>query len=65
MPGDERWASINTRALAAAAQLVAVVLVVAFLVVQFAGGDALPYAGIGAVFGVSYLGALAWIRSRS
>ena len=65
MPGDERWASINTRALAAAAQVVAVVLVVAFLVVQFAGGDALPYAGIGAVFGVSYLGALAWIRSRS
>jgi hypothetical protein len=65
MPGDERWASINTRALAAAAQVVAVVLVVAFLVVQFGGGDALPYAGISAVFGVAYLGALAWIRTRS
>ena len=65
MPGDERWASINSRALAAAAQVVAVVLVVAFLIVQFGGGDATPYAGIAAVFGVSYLGALAWIRSRS
>jgi hypothetical protein len=65
MPGDERWAAINTRALAAAAQVLAIVLVIAFLVVQFGGGDAMPYAWIGAVFGVSYLGALAWIRSRS
>lgn len=62
---DERWASINIRALAAAAQIVAVVLVAAFLVVQFGGGDATPYAWVGAVFGVSYLGALAWIRTRS
>ena len=65
LPGDERWASINMRALAVAAQVVAVVLVIAFVVVQFGGGDATPYALLGAVFGVSYLGALAWIRSRS
>jgi len=65
MPGDERWASINSRALAVAAQVVAVALVVAFVVVQFGGGDATPYALIAAVFGLAYLGALAWIRSRS
>lgn len=65
MAADERWASINSRALGAAAQVVAVVLVIAFVVIQFGGGDATPYAAIGAVFGVSYLGALAWIRSRS
>ena len=65
LPGDERWASINVRALAVAAQVVAVVLVLAFVVVQFGGGDATPYAWLGAVFGVAYLGALVWIRSRS
>jgi len=65
LPTDERWASINGRALSLAAQLVAVALVVAFLVVSFTGGDALPYAWVGAVFAVTYLGAIFWYRSRS
>jgi cobalamin synthase len=65
MPRDERWASINLRALSLAAQLIAVVLVGAFLVTQFGGGDSTPYAWLGAVFALGYLGGLMWYRSRS
>jgi hypothetical protein len=45
--------------------VVALVLVVAFLVTTFAGGDAMPYAWVGAVFGIAYLGGIAWYRLRS
>ena len=65
LPRDERWASINLRALSLAAQMVAVVLVLAFLATTFAGGDALPSAWVGAVFAAGYLGGLAWYRCRS
>ena len=65
LPRDERWESINLRALSLAAQLIAVVLVGAFLVTQFGGGDSTPYAWVGAVFAVTYLGGLAWYRNRS
>jgi hypothetical protein len=65
LPRDERWASINLRALSLAAQLVAVVLVLVFLATEFAGGDALPYAWVGATLAVGYLGGLVWYRSRS
>ena len=65
LPTDERWNSINLRALSLAAQLIAVALVVAFLVASFSGGDALPYAWLGAVFAAAYLGGLLWYRSRS
>jgi cobalamin synthase len=65
LPRDERWESINLRALSFAGQLIAVVLVGAFLVTQFGGGDSTPYAWVGAVFGVGYLGGLVWYRSRS
>jgi hypothetical protein len=58
LPRDERWESINLRALSLAGQLIAVVLVGAFLVTQFSGGDSMPYAWVGAVFGVGYLGGL-------
>lgn len=64
MPPDERWESINLRALSAAAQVIAVVLVVAFLVSAFAGADPMPYAWLGAVFAAAYLGSLAWYRAR-
>jgi O-antigen/teichoic acid export membrane protein len=43
----------------------AVVLVGAFLVTQFGGGDSTPYAWVGAVFAVGYLGGLVWYRRRS
>ena len=65
LPRDERWASINLRALSLAGQLVAVVLVLAFLTTEFAGGDAQPYAMVGAIFALGYLGGLAWYRSKS
>jgi cobalamin synthase len=65
LPRDERWESINLRALSLAGQLIAVVLVGAFLVTQFSGGDSMPYAWVGAVFAVGYLGGLLWYRSRS
>ena len=65
LPRDERWESINLRALSLAAPLVSVVLVGAFLVTQFGGGDSTPYAWVGAVFAVTYLGGLAWYRNRS
>jgi hypothetical protein len=65
LPRDERWESINLRALSLAAQVTAVVLVGAFLVTQFGGGDSTPYAWVGVVFAVGYLGGLVWYRSRS
>jgi len=65
LPRDERWEWINLRALSLAAQLIALVLVVAFLATQFGGGDSTPYAWVGAVFGVAYLGGLLWYRGRS
>jgi len=65
LPVDERWASINQRALASAAQIIAAVLLGAFLIVEFGGGDAMPYAAMAAVFGLAYLGSMMWYRWRS
>ena len=65
LPRDERWASINVRALSIAAQVIAIVLVVGFLVTQFTGGDADTYARLGAIFAVAYLIGLVWYRWRS
>ena len=64
LPIDERWESINNRALSLAAQVIAVILLAAFLVTQFGGGDAMPYASMIAVFAVAYLGGIAWFRWR-
>ena len=65
MPRDERWESINLRALSMSAQVLAVALLVAFLASEFGGGDATAYAWLGALFGATYLGGLAWYRGRS
>ena len=65
LPVDERWSSINERALAAAAQVIAVAMVGTFIVVEFSGGDAMPYAYMTAVFAVAYLGFILWFRWRS
>lgn len=65
MPRDERWDTINLRALSLAAQVLAVALVAAFLVTRFQGGDAMPYALMGGLFGFAYLGGIAWYRARS
>jgi Na+/H+ antiporter NhaD/arsenite permease-like protein len=63
LPSDERWVSINLRALSFAGQVIAVVLVVAYLVTQFSGGDSTAYAQLGAV-GPPTRG-LVWYRARS
>ncbi len=65
LPRDERWESINLHALSLAAQLVAVLLVTAFLVTQFGGLDSTPYAWLGAAFAAAYLGGLVWYRRQS
>jgi Na+/H+ antiporter NhaD/arsenite permease-like protein len=65
LSADERWTSINVRALSVAAQVLAVVIVVGFLVSQFQGGDTDTYARLGAIFAAAYVGGLFWYRSRS
>ncbi len=65
LPVDERWMSINHRALAAAAQVMAVFLSAAFIGTEFAGGDAMPYAWSALVLVVAYLTATLWYRWRS
>jgi len=42
-----------------------VALVASFLVTQFQGGDAMPYALMGGLFGLAYLAGIAWYRARS
>lgn len=65
LPRDERWTSINVRALSMAAQVMAVVIVIGFLATQFGGGETDTYARLGAIFAVAYVGGLIWYRSRS
>jgi hypothetical protein len=65
LPRDERWTSINVRALAVAAQVMGVVIVIAFLATQFGGGETDTYARLGAIFAVAYIGGLVWYRGRS
>jgi hypothetical protein len=65
IPRDERWESINLRALSLAAQVIAVAIVGAFLVTEFSGADATPYAWLGALFAAMYLGGILWYRQRS
>jgi hypothetical protein len=64
-PRDERWESIHLRALSVAAQALAVLLAAAFLVTLLEGGDAAPYAWLGAGFVAAYIVAVVWYRARS
>lgn len=65
LPVDERWISINDRALARAAQVMAVFLSVLFVGVELTGGDAMPYAWSALVLVVAFLTATLWYRWRS
>jgi hypothetical protein len=65
MPRDERWESINHRALSLSAQVIAIALVGAFLITRFGGADATPYAWLGALFAATYLVGILWYRQRS
>jgi hypothetical protein len=63
-PVDERWELMNQEAAAWALGLSAVVVLVAFVVVDAAGGDWQPYAFIGAVMAIAYAGSLGVLRLR-
>jgi hypothetical protein len=65
VPVDERWRSINQRALATTAQLMALVLVASFLGVEATGGDGMPYAWTACVLALGYLGSILWFRWRT
>jgi hypothetical protein len=65
VPVDERWASINQRALASAAVVIAVATVGAFVIVEYSGGDPMPYALMASIFALAYLGSILWFRWRS
>jgi uncharacterized membrane protein len=65
LPVDERWHAINEKALAATAQVLAVVLVVSFLGVELTGGDAMPYAWTASVLALAYFVSTLWYRWRS
>jgi hypothetical protein len=64
LPVDERWESINNRALVLAAQAIAVILLVVFLVTEYEGGDAMPYALLEVAFAIAYFGGILWYRWR-
>jgi hypothetical protein len=61
---DERGAAIDLRATAFAGIVVVSVVIIGFVAALARGEDPSPYAQIGAVGGVSYVAALAWLRRR-
>ncbi len=63
-PIDERWEHINLEACAWALGLSATVVLIAFVVTDATGGDWLPYAFMGAVLALSYVGSLVILRFR-
>ena len=65
LPRDERWESINLRALSLAAQVIAIVLGRGVPGGPIRGRRLPPHAWLGAVFAIAYLGGLLWYRSRS
>ena len=62
---DERWAMIDLRATALAGACSIPVIIGAWLVEVARGQDGSPYAQLGAVGGVAYVGAVAFLRWRS
>lgn len=64
-PSDERYQSFDLRATAYAGVVTILVLIGGFIYELAQGKDGQPYYLLGAVFGVSYLVALIWLRWRS
>lgn len=62
---DERYQSFDLRATAYAGAATFLVLLGGFIYELAQGRDGQPYYLLGAVFGVSYLVALVWLRLRS
>lgn len=63
-PVDERWEHINLEATAWALGLTAIVVLGAFIAADAIGGDRTPYAFMGAVMAIAYLGSLLLLRLR-
>jgi hypothetical protein len=61
---DERFAQIDLRATAATAMVLIVAVIVAFLVEIARGHDGSPYTWLGALAGVAYAAAVAFLRWR-
>jgi hypothetical protein len=65
-PGrDERWAAIDLKASATAGLLLITVVIGAFMYEIANGDDGSPYAQLGAIAGVAYIVAIAFLRWRS
>ncbi len=65
-PGrDERWASIDLRATMFAGTVVLTVIIGAFMWEIANGDDGTPYSQLGALGGVAYIAAVAFLRWRS
>jgi hypothetical protein len=64
-PTDEMWRSFNLRAIWFASEILAVVVVGAFVYEIARGGDGQPYALLGFVFAAAYVAALLWFRWRA
>ena len=63
-PVDERWEHINLEACAYALGISAVIVLAAFLVTDATGGAWGPYALMGSVIALSYVGSLVLVRAR-
>ncbi len=62
--GDERITAIDLKATAFSGGLVLIAIIVAFVVEIARGQDGLPYSWLGAIGGVSYIGAVIALRMR-
>ena len=63
-PTDEMWRSFNLRAIWFASEVLAVVVIGAFVYEIARGQDGQPYELLGFVFAVAYVAALLWLRWR-
>jgi len=61
---DERFAQIDLRATAATGMVLIVAVIVAFLVEIARGHDGSPYTWLGALAGIAYAAAVAFLRWR-
>jgi len=62
---DERWERIDVHATALAGVVLVLVIIGAWLVEVAPGHDGSPYSQLGAVGGVAYIAAIAFLRWRS
>ena len=62
---DERWERIDVHATALAGLVLVLVIIGAFLVEVAQGHDGSPYTQLGAIGGIAYIAAVAFLRWRS